>query len=139
VADLPHVRRAFLLAPMTAPVVYWLWMVGTAIVQGPSSRLADAPGALPIIMAFGLPVAYAAAALAGAPAYVVARRLGERGGFAVAIVGAVTGAVVSLLLAPYFRGELFSIPLPVSLSAGIGAVTAFVWWRVARGAPGGRR
>ena len=122
---------AFLVAPLAAPVAY---VLGTLMVE--LFRRGKAPSALSIldlligVFTLGAPCAYVAALVAGAPIYFVLRRLGLLSRMTVWLGGAAIGAAGALALAPYLRGELFSIRFPWWVAALLGLTSAEVFWRL---------
>ena len=127
-------RRALFLAPLVAPVGYWIGIgVATAAkaaadpettLGSPSARL------LGMVLAVGAPVAYAAMLIGGMPAYLALRRARRVRRLALWAVGGVVGGAVAVLLRPSLRGELFSIPFPAWAGLLLGVVTAEVFLRL---------
>jgi hypothetical protein len=66
----------------------------------------------------------------GAPTYFVLRRLGLVRRWTLWVAGAAIGAAGALALAPYLRGDLFSIRFPWWTGALLGLVCAEVFWRI---------
>ena len=79
------------------------------------------------VFAVGTPLAYAVALLVGMPAVLVLRRYGLLSRWALWAVGGCLGCVVSFGLAPYLRGELFSIPFPWWAGSLLGITSAEVF------------
>ena len=122
---------AFLVAPLAAPVAY---VLGTLVVE--LFRRGKAPSALSTldlligVFTLGAPCAYVAALVAGAPIYFVLRRLGLLSRVTVWLGGAAIGAAGALTLAPYLRGDPFSIRFPWWVAALLGLASAEVFWRM---------
>jgi len=122
---------AFLVAPLAAPVAY---VLGTLVVE--LFRRGKAPSALSTldlligVFTLGAPCAYVAALVAGAPIYFVLRRLGLLSRVTVWLGGAAIGAAGALALAPYLRGDPFSIRFPWWVAALLGLASAEVFWRM---------
>jgi ABC-type glycerol-3-phosphate transport system permease component len=83
-----------------------------------------------VVAAIGLPTSYGTALLAGAPIYLVLRRVGAVTPLALWIGGAIMGCGVALLLAPRLRGGLFSIPFPLWVGCLLGLLSAEVFRRL---------
>ena len=129
--------RAFIIAPLTAPIVYWLEMPLERLVREGSARGFLGPSPLPIMILVAAPFAYGATLVAGVPLYLVARDRRLRFDLTVAL-GALLGAVMGVLLQPGFRGELFSVLLGPWRGALMGGATAAVWHLVLGPRPGPR-
>ena len=126
-----RVWRAFLLAPLAAPMGYWIDLLLEAAVD-PSRRPFLFRGglyALSISILIGGPIAYAVTALTGLPLWLATP---ERGAsiWTAAAVGLIAGILTALALAPSLRAELFSIPLGVWRGGGLGVLTAVIWWQL---------
>jgi hypothetical protein len=126
---------AFLVAPLAAPVAY---VLGTLAVQMASGNASISPlSALDLLIGvftLGAPCAYVAALVAGAPMYFLLGRLGLLSRWTVWLAGAAIGAAGALALAPYLRGDPFSIRFPWWVAALLGLASAEVFWRI-RSAP----
>jgi hypothetical protein len=133
----PSRRRllgAFLIAPLTAPAAYAAFLVAmmlsrVAFGSASSSSLSGIGELVLAVAALGVPLAYSAAFLAGAPIYLVVRRRGVVAAQVFWIVGAMIGAVVALLLAPRLRGGLVSIRFPWWTGSLLGLLSAEVFRR----------
>jgi hypothetical protein len=119
--------RAFLVAPLAAPAIYWAIGLARAVAD-PSRRATLHPlNGLFVIMTFGAPVAYPSALAAGILLLLAAR--GRRPRFIVALAaGVAAGAAVAHAIAPQLRGELISVPMDAWRGAIMGAGSAAVWW-----------
>ena len=129
-----RVLGAFLIAPLTAPAAYGAFLVATMLARvafgsASSSSLSGIGELVLAVGTLGVPLAYGAALLAGAPIYLVLRRRGAVAPQTVWIVGALIGAVVALLLAPRLRGELVSIRFPWWTGSLLGVLSAEVFRR----------
>ena len=122
---------AFLLAPLAAPVAY---VVGTLAVEffrrGYTLKALSVLDLVIGTFTLGAPCAYVAALVVGAPMYFVLRRLGLLSRWTLWLAGAAIGAAGALALAPYLRGDLFSIRFPWWVAALLGLVSAEVFWQV---------
>lgn len=95
-----------------------------------------AVGDLVIAVAWvGVPLAYAAALIGGAPTYFLLRRFGAVTAWTLWVAGAVIGSLVALLIRPMLRGDLFSLDFPWWAGALLGAISAEVFRRLIAGAP----
>lgn len=137
----PRERRALLLSPLAAPIVYWLGLVavgGGKALMDPATNYTVAPlRMLGMTLAVGAPIACGAMLLLGLPLYLVLRGAGRTGRLALWAAGGAIGAAVAMLLRPSLRGELFSIPFPVWSGVALGLATAEVFFRLL--GSGGRR
>jgi hypothetical protein len=125
--------RAFLLAPLVAPISYWAGALVLALADPNRRRMAlRAPFAgLEYLLALGTPVAYAVTLVAAVPAIWLIRHAGNWALGALLTLGGVVGLVAAVVLGPSLRGELFSIILPPLAGAGLGALSAGVFWWLA--------
>jgi hypothetical protein len=127
--------RAFLLAPLAAPAACALALLADTIVRGliGSSSPPSARSSFELVMAvgtIGVPLAYGAALLVGAPLYVVLRRFGAVTRWTVWLGAAAIGAVLALFLEPRLHGDLFSLPFPWWVGAALGLVSGEAFWRL---------
>jgi hypothetical protein len=128
---------AFLLAPLAAPVAY----VAGTLAFAPFTGRGSPPSGRAVfdlvigVFVLGAPTAYAAALGVGAPTYFVLRALGLAHRWTLWLAGAAIGTGGALVLAPYLRGDLFSIRFPWWTGALLGLVSAEVFSRVRGPAP----
>lgn len=123
--------RAFVLAPLVAPVGYWVAAGVTALFDD-ARRIAFFRSALPslgFVLAFGAPVAYAAAFAVVLPSYLTLGRRNWRPTWLLVVLGAIAGGLTAILLRPSLRGEIVSVPLTPTEGAalGVAAAGAFAW------------
>ena len=125
--------RAFLVAPLVVPVLYWAGLLALALADPNRRRIAlHAPLAgLGYVLAIGTPIAYAATLVAGMPAIWLVRHAGRWALAALLVLGGTVGLVATLVLSPYLRGDLFSVILSSLGGVGLGAVSAGVFWLLA--------
>ena len=127
--------RAFLLAPLAAPVACAAALVADMLVRGLAGT-ASPPSATAVLELIGVvgmvgaPLAYGAALLVGVPVFLVLRRFDAITRWTVWLGGAVIGAAIAVFLQPRLRGELFSLPFPWWVGAALGLVAAEVFWRL---------
>ena len=126
--------RAFLIAPLTAPAIYWIIAFISAVADPNRRALAwRSPfGGIAFLFVFGGLISYAVTLIAGVPAYLLLRRTGILGLWSVLVAGVCIGVATAFALAPYLRGELFSIPLTPLHGAALGAGVAAVFWALSR-------
>ncbi len=88
-----HPIRGLLIGPMVVPAAYWIGVMAYALMG--DSRLGwwKALRELAVIVAFGLPIAYAAALVWGAPILYALHRLGWLRAAPVIVAGAILGAL----------------------------------------------
>src|SRR5689334_11367172 len=105
------VRKAFAIAPLTTPALYWSMQFAAALADPNRRHLAlQSPlSGFALVFAFGAPIAYAMTLVVGLPALYLGR--GKKPRFVTALVcGGITGLVTALVLHPFLTAELFSIP-----------------------------
>lgn len=124
-----HPLRGLLIGPLVAPLAYW---IGVLLFVRRSSRGLDwypALRELGVIVTFGLPVAYAATLLLGAPVLYGLQRLKWLNGASLVAAGAIGGMVVAAVFAAGQQGALFPVIMPLYAGAALGAlVAAACWW-----------
>lgn len=128
------VIRAFLVAPLAAPVLYWIIAFISAVAD-PTRRgqaLGSPFAGIAFVFVFGGLIAYAVMLVAGVPTYLVLRRAGVLGLASLLVGGVGIGVASAFALAPYLRGDLFSIPLSPLHGAALGAAVAAVFWALTR-------
>lgn len=131
----PRYLRAFLIAPLAVPALYWaIALVGTLADPDRQRQALNNPlGGVQYVLAVAIPFAYAATLIAAVPAVWLLRHAGRRGLSALLGLGGIVGLVTALLLRPYLGRDLFSVPLPLWEGAALGAVSAGVFWWLAAG------
>jgi hypothetical protein len=125
-----RVVRASLIAPLTAPVLYYVMAMVAALVD-PARRVSAGQrflDGLALVFAFGAPVAYAATFAVALPVLWVVRRVVPLTLARTILVGFLVGVAVASGLAPWLRGEPVSIPLPPWQGALLGGASAAVWY-----------
>lgn len=88
-------------------------------------------------MAFGAPIAYAAALVAALPGWPLLRLRGRLAPVAIGLVGAVTGVATTVALRPHLGGgDLFRVVLTPVQGVVLGGLSAVLfWWLWTRGYP----
>jgi len=124
-----------MVAPLVAPTVYAGILLGSVVTRAVfgSASLSSIGGAGELVLAVaavGVPVAYGATLVAGAPIYLLLRRRGAVTPGILWLAGGMIGGVVALLLAPRLRSDLFSIRFPLWAGALLGILCAEVFRRV---------
>lgn len=119
-----HPLRGLLIGPLVAPVAYWIGVLLFARRDAPRLDWYPALRELGVIVAFGLPVAYAATFLLGAPMLYGLQRLKWLRGTSLVAAGAVGGLVVAAVFAAGQQGALFPVIMPLSAGAALGALVA---------------
>ncbi len=128
-----HSIRGLLIGPLVAPVAYWIGVMIWGRLDQPRFDGFEALRELKVILAFGLPLAYAAALVWGAPVLYLLHRLGWLRLLPVVLAGAVGGIGVAALFALGQQGSLIQVRMPWIGGAAIGALTAFACWWVGQG------
>ena len=124
-----HPIRGLLIGPLVAPVAYWIGVIASAWIRDVRLGWFQALRELAVIAAFGLPIAYTAALVWGAPILYALRRLGWLRAETVIVAGAVGGTIVGEWFAVVQRGTLFQVRMPVFGAAVLGAlVGSTCWW-----------
>jgi hypothetical protein len=129
-----HPLRGLLVGPVVAPFAYWIGITAYAWqhdLLASSSVLRE----LSMIFAFGLPIAYVAAFVFGAPVLFVLRRLGWLRAWTVIASGAAGGAIVAALLALAQQGAMFQVRMSLPAGAAIGALAGAACWWAGKGKP----
>lgn len=131
--SMPHPIRALLIGPVVAPIAYWIGAMADASVHDFRVSWFQALRELGVIAAFGLPIAYVAALVWGAPALYTLHRLGWLRAATVSVAGAVGGTIVALWFAFEQQGTFFQVKLPLPAGAALGALVAVTCWWVGQG------
>lgn len=128
-----HPIRGLLIAPMTVPLAYWIGVMANAWLSDFRLSWLKALRELMVIVAFGLPIAYAAAFVWGAPVLYALHRLGWLRAATVIGAGAIGGTLVAMYLAFDQQGSLFRVRMPLSAGAVLGAIAGATCWWVGQG------
>jgi hypothetical protein len=125
--------RASLIAPLTAPLLYYAMAIAAALVD-PLRRASlgqSFVNSFALVMVFGAPMAYVATIGIGLPLLWMVRRLAPLTLARTMLVGFLAGVAMAIFLSPSLRGELVSIPLPLWQGALLGGASAAVWYWLA--------
>jgi hypothetical protein len=130
-----RVVRASLIAPLTAPLLYYAMAIAAALVDPlrRSSLIQSFVNSFALVMVFGAPISYAATVGIGLPLLWIVRRLAPLTLARTILVGFLAGVAMATFLSPWLRGELVSIPLPLWQGALLGGASAGVWYWLAFG------
>ncbi len=109
-----HPVRGLLIGPLVAPIAYWIGVMIGGRLDQPRFDGFEALRELKVILAFGLPVAYAAALVWGAPVLYLLRRLGWLRLLPVVLAGAIGGIGVAALFALGQQGSLIQVRMPLA-------------------------
>ena len=124
-----HPIRGLLIGPLIAPIAYWTGTIANAWVRDFRLSSYQALREFLVITAFGLPVAYTAAFVWGAPVLYALHRFGWLRAATVIVAGAIGGTIVALWFAFDQQGSFIRVQMPLSGGAAIGAlVAATCWW-----------
>jgi hypothetical protein len=128
-----HPIRGLLIGPLVAPVAYWIGVLANAWRNGARLEWFQALRELVMIVPYGLPVAYVATLVWGAPILYGLRRLGWLRAPVLIAAGAIGGTIVAILFAFDQQGSLFHVIMPLSAGAALGAVVAGTCWWAGQG------
>ena len=134
-----HPIRGLLIGPMVAPIAYWIGVMVYAWVRDFRLSWFQALRELVMIAAFGLPIAYAAAFIWGAPVLYVLHRLGWLRAATLIVAGALGGTIVAAWFAFEQQGTLIRVHMPLPGGAMLGALVGGTCWWAGQGKaePGG--
>ncbi len=128
-----HPIRGLLIGPMIAPVAYWIGIMAYAWVRDLRLGWFQALRELVMIAAFGLPIAYAATLVWGAPVLYALHRFGWLRAATVILAGALGGTLVALWFAFAQQGTLIQVYMPLPGGAVLGALVAGTCWWAGQG------
>ena len=130
-----HPIRGLLIGPLVAPVAYWIGVIASAWIRDVRLGWFQALRELAVIAAFGLPIAYTAALVWGAPILYALRRVGWLRAETLIVAGAVGGTIVGAWFAVVQQGSFIRVRMPVLGAAVLGALVASTCWWAGRGKP----
>ena len=123
--------KAFLIVPLVPSILYATVASILGLASGGFDILPAVVYSFPIWLMFALPVAYAATAIVGIPAFIVFRRFGwltRRGLLSGASgIGFLIGCAVAYIFA---SGEPLGFILTALTFTAFGAVSGYVFWRL---------
>lgn len=125
--------RGLLIGPMIVPIAYWIGVMAYAWIRDFRLDWFPALRELVVIVAFGLPIAYAAALVWGAPVLYALHRLGWLRATPVIVAGAVGGTIVAALIALDQQGSMIRIHMSLAGGAVLGALAGGTCWRAGQG------
>lgn len=128
-----HPIRGLLIGPMIAPIAYWVGVMAYAWARDFRLSWFQALRELVMIAAFGLPIAYAAALVWGAPVLYALHRFGWLRAATVIVAGAVGGTIVAGLFALDQQGSLIRVHMPLAGGAVLGALAGGTCWWAGQG------
>lgn len=128
-----HPVRGLLAAPIIAPIAYWIGVMAYAWASDFRLEWFRALRELAMITAFGLPVAYAATLVWGAPVLYALHRIGWLRAETLVVAGAIGGTIVAILIAYGQQGALIQVRMPLPAGAVLGALVAGMCWWVGQG------
>jgi len=127
-----HPIRGLLIGPLVVPIGYWIGVMAYAWTSNFHLDWFQALRELLVVAVFGLPIAYAAALLWGAPVLYALHRLGWLRAATVIVAGALGGTIVALAFAFEQQGALFRVHMPLPVGTVLGALAGATCWWVAR-------
>ena len=125
--------RGLLIGPMVAPIAYWIGVMAYAWMRDSRLSWSQALRELLMIAAFGLPIAYAAAFVWGAPIIYALHRLGWLRVGTLIVAGAVGGTIIAAWFGFDQQGSLIRVHMPLPGGAVLGALVAGTCWWAGQG------
>jgi hypothetical protein len=130
-----HPIRGFLIGPLVAPIAYWIGAIAHAWLRDFRVGWFQALTELAVIAAFGLPIAYAAALVWGAPIAYALHRLGWLRATTLIAAGALGGTIVAEWIALQQQGVVIQVRMPMPVGAVLGALVGGACWWAGHGKP----
>lgn len=128
-----HPIRGLLVGPAVAPIAYWIGVMAYAWSSDLRLSWFQALRELAMIAAFGLPIAYAAAFVWGAPILYALHRLGWLRAETLIAAGALGGTIVAVWFAFDQQGSLIRVHMPLLGGAVLGGLVGGACWWVGQG------
>jgi len=131
-----HPIRGLLIGPLIAPIAYWVGVMAHASIR--DFRVVGWFQALrefAMIAAFGLPVAYLATFIWGAPILYALHRFGWLRPVTVVAAGALGGILFALWFAAGQQDSFIRVHMPLAGGAALGALVAGACWWAGQGGP----
>lgn len=128
-----HPIRGLLIGPVITPFAYWIGVMAYAWVSDFRLDWFQALRELAVIVAFGLPIAYAAAFVWGAPVLYALHRVGWLRASTAIGAGAIGGTIVAMLFAVGQQGSLIRVHMPLPAGALLGALAGGACWWAGKG------
>lgn len=128
--NMRHPLRGLLIGPMIAPIAYWIGVMAYAWLGDSRLSWFQALRELMMIVAFGLPIAYVAVLVWGAPVLYALYRIGWLRAGPVIVAGALGGTIVAVGFALSQHGDsLIRVHMPLPGGTALGALVAgLTWW-----------
>lgn len=124
-----HPIRGFLLAPLPAPLAYYLGILVWRAWGGSSPGWPQALRDLEMCVLFGLPLAYATLVAWGVPVYFILHRTGWLRAWTFLAAGAMGGVLLALWITHEQRGAFMPVLMPVPAGLALGVLAASTgWW-----------
>ena len=131
-----HPIRGLLIGPTVAPIAYWIGVMVYGWVSDFRFDWFQALRELAIIAAFGLPIAYAATFVWGAPILYALHRIGWLRAATLIVTGALGGTIVAVFFAFDQQGALIRVHMPLPGGAVLGALVGGTCWWAGQGITG---
>jgi hypothetical protein len=122
-----------LIGPIAGPIAYWIGVMAYAWIRDFRVDLFQALRELMVIVAFGLPIAYAVTFVWGAPVLYALHRVGWLRTATVIVVGALGGTLFAMWFGFSQRGSFITVHMPLPGGAALGALVAGTCWWAGQG------
>ena len=129
-----HPVRALLVGPVAVPLAYWLGILVYGLMSHFRFHWLQTLRELVVIFAFGLPIAYLAALVWGAPVVFLLGRLDRLQPLPLIVAGALGGTAVAAwfaLIQP--GGSIIQVHMSLAAGAALGAIAGIACWWAGQG------
>lgn len=124
-----HPIRGLLIGPLIAPVAYWIGVMAYGSIRNFRLDWFQALREFVVIVTFGLPIAYVATFIWGAPILYTLRHFGWLRPVTIIVAGALGGALFAIWFAAGQQGAFIRVHMPLAGGAALGALVAGTsWW-----------